>query len=76
MAVATSQNLGGFAVTWIYHGHDEKRCYYHPDCMVCFLRTIFSLIRLRKQVLSELRFVVVLTVPKEKREEVPWAKAN
>jgi len=31
----------------IHCGFGEKKCYYRPECLVCFIKTTISLIRLR-----------------------------
>ena len=30
-------------------GFGNKKCYYRPECIVCFLKTIFHVVRLKFQ---------------------------
>lgn len=34
-------------LSWLYHGRDEKQCFYEPCCLVCFVRLGFFILRER-----------------------------
>jgi len=36
-------------MSWLYHGRNGKQCYYEPNCMVCYARLFFSLLRMWKK---------------------------
>jgi len=34
-------------LNWIYHGKNRKQCYYEPNCLVCMIRTLFVIIKIK-----------------------------
>jgi hypothetical protein len=34
--------------SWIYHGKNKKQCYYKPQCLVCYVKLFFYLLKLRR----------------------------
>lgn len=33
----------------VYHGRNLKQCYYRPECLVCLLRSLVQVIKLRRR---------------------------
>jgi len=34
--------------SWIYHGKNKKQYYYRPECLVCYVKLFFKLLKLRE----------------------------
>jgi len=34
--------------SWVYHGKNKKQCYYRPQCLVCYVKLFFELLKLRR----------------------------
>ena len=33
-------------LSWLYHGRNQKQCYYEPCCLICMLAKLLELLKL------------------------------